>query len=239
LSGMEPLSQRIVMNEMVPGAMKLGPPVEWQIVGVYRSMQNGRPEAGNFPEMDVPFWQCPWPQARITVRSTIDPDVLAKSISDVVQSLDPDLPLSNLQTMDQALEQVAYGSRFLAFLFGGFAGIGMLLAAVGIYGVMSFAVVQRTHEIGVRMALGASRSVVLGMILKDGIVLTIAGFLFGILGAYAVGKVMHGILFNVAAFDYWGFGAVAGALLLAGVVACFVPAHRATLVDPMKALRQE
>jgi putative ABC transport system permease protein len=239
LSGTDPLSQRIVMNEMVPGAMKLGPPVQWQIVGVYRSIQNGRPEAGNFPEMDVPFWQCPWPQARITVRSSVDPSALTKSIGEVVQSLDPELPLSNVETMDQTLEQVAYGSRFLAFLFGGFAGVGMLLAAVGIYGVMSFAVVQRTHEIGVRMALGASRNGVLGMVLRDGMVLATAGFLLGMLGAYGVGKVMHGILFNVAAFDYSAFGAVAGALLLAGMLACFVPAHRATLVDPMKALRQE
>lgn len=189
--------------------------------------------------MDVPFWQSPWPQARITVRSSVDPGVLTKTIGDVVQSHDPDLPLSNLQTMDQTLEQVAYGSRFLACLFGGFAGIGMLLAAVGIYGVMSFAVVQRTHEIGVRMALGASRSGLLGMILKEGMVLAMAGFFWGMLGAYGVGKVMHGILFNVAAFDYSAFGFVAGALLLAGMLACFVPAHRATLVDPMKALRQE
>jgi putative ABC transport system permease protein len=110
---------------------------------------------------------------------------------------------------------------------------------VGIYGVMSFAVVQRTHEIGVRMALGASRGGVLGMILKDGMILALAGFALGIFGAFGVGKVMHGILFNVAAFDYSAFGAVAGALLVAGMLACFVPAHRATLVDPMKALRQE
>jgi putative ABC transport system permease protein len=239
LSGMDPLSQRIVMNELVPGAMKFGPSVEWRIVGVYRDMQNGRPEGGRYPEMDVPFWQCPWPQARITVRSSVEPGVLSKSIGDVVQSLDSELPLSNPETMDQTLERVAYGSRFLAFLFGGFASIGMLLAAVGIYGVMSFAVVHRTHEIGVRMALGSSRTGVLGLILKDGMVLALAGFLLGIFGAYGVGKVMHGILFNVAAFDYSAFGVVAGALLLAGMLACFVPAHRATLVDPMKALRQE
>ncbi|MGB2668071.1 MAG: FtsX-like permease family protein, partial [Candidatus Acidiferrum sp.] len=239
LSGMDPLSQRIVMNEIVPGTMKFGPPVEWQIVGVYRSMQNGRPDAGNFPEMNVPFWQSPWPQALITVRSSVEPAVLTKSIGDVVQSIDPNLPLSNMETMDQSLERMAYGPRFLAFLFGGFAGIGMLLAAVGIYGVMSFAVVQRTHEIGVRMALGASRSGVLRMILKDGMVLALAGFLLGMLGAFGVGKVMHGILFDVAAFDYSAFGAVAGSLLLAGMMACVVPAHRATLVDPIKALRQE
>jgi putative ABC transport system permease protein len=239
LSGMDPLSQRIVMNEIVPGTMKFGPPVEWQIVGVYRSMQNGRPEAQNLPEMNVPFWQSPWPQALITVRSSVEPAILTKSIGDVVQSIDPNLPLSNMETMDQSLERVAYGPRFLAFLFGGFAGIGMLLAAVGIYGVMSFAVVQRTHEIGVRMALGASRNSVLRMILKDGMVLALAGFLLGMLGAFGVGKVMHGILFDVAAFDYSAFGAVAGSLLLAGMLACVVPAHRATLVDPIKALRQE
>jgi putative ABC transport system permease protein len=114
-----------------------------------------------------------------------------------------------------------------------------LLAAVGIYGVMSFSVAQRTHEIGLRMALGASRGRVLGMILREGIILAGVGLALGLCGAYGIGKVVHGFLFNVAAFDYLAFGAVAGALLVAGILACFIPAHRATRVDPMQALRQE
>jgi putative ABC transport system permease protein len=129
--------------------------------------------------------------------------------------------------------------RFTAVLFAGFAAVGLLLAAIGIYGVMSFTVAQRTHEIGLRMALGADHARVLTLILKEGMLLAGAGLLLGFLGAYFVGKVMHGLFLNVAAFDYNAFVAVAAALLLAGLLACFVPAQRATRVDPMRALRHE
>jgi predicted lysophospholipase L1 biosynthesis ABC-type transport system permease subunit len=110
---------------------------------------------------------------------------------------------------------------------------------VGISCVTSFTVAQRTHEIGLRMALGASRGRVLALILKEGMLLAIIGLALGLCGAYAIGKVVHGVLFNVAAFDYTAFGAVAAALLFAGLLACLIPAHRATLVDPIQALRRE
>ncbi|MGA8234219.1 MAG: FtsX-like permease family protein, partial [Candidatus Acidiferrales bacterium] len=153
--------------------------------------------------------------------------------------MDPDLPLGNLRTMDEIVDRSMSGQRFTAFLFGGFAAIALLLASVGIYGVMSFAVAQRTHEIGLRVALGAGQGRVLALILKEGMILASVGLALGVFGAYGVGKVMHGLLYNVAVFDLAAFCAVATALLLAGFLACFIPAHRATLVDPMQALRQE
>ena len=238
LAGVDPLFQRILVEQLVPGVTKLGPPVAWQIVGVYREVRNGRLEE-DFPEIDVPFWQSPWPQARIAVRSAVEPDNLTRSIAGIVQAMDPDLPLGTPRTMDQILDEEMSPQRFTAGLFAGFAAIALLLAAVGIYGVMSFAVAQRTHEIGLRMALGAGQGNVLALILKEGMLLAGIGLALGLLGAYGVGKVMHGLLFNVAVFDFAAFGAVAAALLLAGLLACFIPAHRATLVDPMQALRQE
>jgi putative ABC transport system permease protein len=237
-AGVDPLSQRILVQQLIPGVAKFGDPISWQIVGVYKEVRNGRLEE-DFPEIDVPFWQSPWPQARVAVRAAVEPDNLTRSIAGIVQSIDPDLPLGTPRTMDQVLAESMSPQRFTAFLFGGFATIALLLAAVGIYGVMSFAVAQRTHEIGLRMALGADQRSVLALILKEGMTLAGVGLALGLFGAYAVGKVMHGVLFNVAVFDFAAFGAVAAALLLAGLLACFIPAHRATLVDPMQALRQE
>ena len=237
-AGVDPLSQRVLVEQLVPGVTKYGPPVAWQIVGVYQEVRNGRREQ-DFPEIDVPFWQSPWPQARIAVRAAVQPENLTRSIAGIVQSMDPDLPLGTPRTMDQIMDQSLSPQRFTAGLFAGFAAIALLLAAVGIYGVMSFAVAQRTHEIGLRMALGADQGCVLALILKEGMILAGVGLALGLFGAYGVGKVMHGLLYNVAVFDFAAFGAVAAALLLAGLLACFIPAHRATLVDPMQALRQE
>src|SRR5580658_3052635 len=238
LTGVDPLSQRILVEQLTPGLPKLGPPVAWQIVGVYHNVRNGGPRT-DFAEIDVPFDQSPWPQALVAVRAAVEPDNLTRSIAGMVQSMDPDLPLGTPRTMEQIMDRSLSQQRFTAGLFAGFAAIALLLAAVGIYGVMSFAVAQRTHEIGLRMALGAGQGRVLALILKEGMILAGVGLALGLFGAYGVGKVMHGLLYNVAVFDFAAFGAVAAALLLAGLLACFIPAHRATLVDPMQALRQE
>jgi predicted permease len=238
LTGLDPLAQHVLAEQLVPGVEKLGPQIAWQIVGVYRDVRNVSPDR-DLPEMDVPFWQSPWPQAQIAVRSAEDPEILSKSIGAIVQSIDSDLPISNIRTMDQLLDEMLAGVRFMAYLFGGFAGLALVLAGVGIYGVMSFTVAQRTHEIGLRMALGAARGQVLRLILGEGMLLAAIGLALGLSAAYGVGKLMHRIFFNVPVFDYPAFGVVAGALLFAGLLACFIPAHRATLVDPMQALRQE
>jgi putative ABC transport system permease protein len=237
-AGADPLSQRILVQQLVPGTPKFGDATAWQIVGVYKEVRNGRLQE-DFPEIDVPFWQSPWPQALIAVRSEVEPENLTRNVAGIVQSMDPDLPLGTPRTMQQIMDRSLSQDRFTAGLFGGFAAIALLLAAVGIYGVMSFAVAQRTHEIGLRMALGADQGSVLALILKEGMILAGVGLALGLFGAYGVGKVMHGLLYNVAVFDFAAFAAVAAALLLAGLLACFIPAHRATLVDPMQALRQE
>ena len=239
LNGVDPLTQTILVEQIVPGVTKLGPPIPWQIVGVYHDIRNGGPRDDGFPEMDVPFAQSPEPTAAIGVRAAIDPATLTRSITEIVQSMDPNLPLSEVKTMDQIKDESLAGDRFTAALFGGFAAVALILAALGIYGVMSFAVAQRTHEIGLRMALGAGRFNVLSLILKEGMLLAGVGLLLGLAGAYGVGKAMHSIFYNVGTIDFAAFSAVAAALLLAALLACFIPAHRATLVDPMQALREE
>ncbi len=238
-AGVDPLTQTVLVEQLIPGVTKLGPPIPWQIVGVYHNVRNGGLHGEGFPEIDVPFAQSPWPQATVAVRASLDPAALTRSIGEIVQSMDPNLPLAEVKTMDQIKDQSLAGDRFAAALFGGFAAVALILAALGIYGVMSFAVAQRTHEIGLRMALGAGRNRVLALILKEGMILACIGLILGLGGAYGVGKAMHSIFYNVGTIDFAAFSAVAAALLLAALLACFIPARRATLVDPMQALRQE
>ncbi|MGO9598089.1 MAG: FtsX-like permease family protein [Isosphaeraceae bacterium] len=137
--------------------------------------------------------------------------------------------------MDESIDS----ERFEAILFGSFSGVALLLAALGIYGVMAFEVEQRTHEIGLRMALGAGRVQVLALILKDGMIQALAGLVLGLGGAYFAGRAMQNRLHGVGAIDPAALGAVAAVLLIAALLACFVPARRATKVDPMVALREE
>jgi putative ABC transport system permease protein len=239
LSGADPLTQRVLVEQLTPGVAKLGPPAEWQIVGVYHNVHNGGPKGEGFPEIDVPFSQSPWPEAGIAVRASGDPAALSKSISEIVLSMNPNLPLAEVKTMDQIKDESMAGDRFGAFLFGTFAGAALLLAALGIYGVMSFAVVQRRHEIGLRMALGAGQRSVLALILKEGMLLAFLGLVVGLGGAYLVGRTMHSLMYGVGAVDFTAFSAVAAVLLVSALLACYVPALRASNVDPMQALREE
>ena len=234
----DPLTQRLIVEDLIPGVTKLGPPVEWQIVGVVRNVRNGIRNDG-FPEIDVPFWQSPWPQVGMAVRTTGDPIAMSKSIAAAVHSLDPDLALANVKPMDQLRDESLVTDRFTSLLYVSFAGVALLLATIGIYGVMAFAVAQRTHEIGLRMALGASRDHVLGLILKEGIMLAAIGLGLGLVGACFVGRAMRGLLYGVGTIDVAAFSVVAAAMLTAALVACYVPANKAAKVDPMVALRYE
>jgi putative ABC transport system permease protein len=239
LEGVNPLTQRIAVEQLIPGVTKLGPYIEWQIVGVYHNVHNDGMVAEGFPEIDVPFWQSPWPSSSVAVRTSLDPATSTKSISDIVLSMNPNLPLAEVKTMDQIKDESMAGDRFSAFLFGSFAGLALLLAALGIYGVMSFAVAQRTHEIGLRIALGAGQNRVVRLIIREGMTLAAIGLLVGLAGAYAVGRVMHSLFTGVGALDPVAFAGVAALLLLSALLACYVPALRAAKVDPMQALREE
>ena len=237
LSQVDPLAQRVVVQQPIPGATQLGPAREWQIVGVYRDVHNGAVQGNAFPEINVPFWQSPWPNARIAVRTAGDPASVANSIAAIVQSMDSDLPLERVRTMDQVVDESLAGDRFATALLGSFAGIALILAAIGIYGVMSFSVAQQTHEIGLRMALGAAPGQVLFLVLREGMLLALTGLALGLGGTFFVGRTMQSLLYGVTGVDPLAVGSVAVLLLGSAVLACYIPARRATQVDPMTALR--
>jgi putative ABC transport system permease protein len=236
LGNADPIGQRILIEQLIPGVPRLGPLVEWQIVGVFR-VHSGRHEG--FPEVDVPFWQSPWSQANLAVRMTGDPAAMIKSVAAAVNSMEPDLALADVKTMEQLVDDSLVGDRFVTALFAAFSAVALALAVVGIYGVMAFAVAQRTHEIGLRMALGAGREQVLRLILREGVVLSLSGLGLGLVGACFVGRVLRGLLYGVSTIDFAAFGAVAAILLAAALLACYLPARRAANVDPMVALRYE
>jgi putative ABC transport system permease protein len=238
-SGVDPLAQRLLVEQLAAGVPKLGPPIEWRVVGVYQDVRNRGLRGEVFPEIQVPFVQSPWPQTAIAVRALVDPNSLLKSISGVVQSLDPNLPVAFARTMDELLIESRAGDRFAALLFAGFAGIALMLAVLGIYGVMSFAVAQRSHEIGVRLALGADQRNVMSLILKEGMILTGLGLALGFGGAFLVGRVMRGFWYQVRTIDFSVLSVVASILLVAALLACYLPARRAAQVDPMHALHTD
>ncbi|HEY6403218.1 MAG TPA: FtsX-like permease family protein, partial [Blastocatellia bacterium] len=237
--GVDPLTQRILIDELIPGRQQVGQPVEWQIVGVVNNVRNGQGLRRESQQIYAPFWQSPWPRASITARTSGDPTSVTGGIAAVVNSIDPDLPLAGVRTMDQHIEEVLAFDRFGMVLYGSFAALALLLAAVGIYGVMNFAVTQRVNEFGVRMALGAGGSNILKMVLREGGTLAFIGMVFGLGGAYLVGRAMHSNLYGVSAMDIGSFGVAALTLLAAALLACYVPARRASKVDPMVALRCE
>jgi putative ABC transport system permease protein len=237
-SGVDPLSQRILVEELIPGKTQLGPPLDWQIVGVFNNVRDGNLRE-DYPVIFVPFWQSSWPQAMVGVRTAGEPASLTRSIAAAVNEVDPDLPLAGVTTMEQIVSESLSVDRFGMLLYASFATLALLLAAVGIYGVMAFAVSQRIHEIGVRMALGASRVQVFAMILRDGAILALVGVVVGLAGAYLVGRAMRATLYGVGAIDPIVFSAVSFVLLLAALLACIFPARHASKVDPIVALRQE
>ena len=237
LSNVDPLTQRISVEEFVPGAPR-GKALEWQIVGVYHNLRGGNVREDN-PQITVPFVQSPWPQASMVIKTAGDPKAAMKSITAAVASVDPDMPLAGLRTVDDIISESLAIDRFSVVLFASFGALGLLLAAVGIYGVMAFAVAQRTHEFGVRMALGAQRSRVISLVLKEGTILAISGTLIGLGGAYLVGRAMRSTLYGVDALDVRAFTGVSLLLLAAALLACWFPAWRASRVEPLEALRYE
>ena len=237
LKGKDPLREQVSVEQLVPGVTKLGPAVPWQIVGVYRNVRNGlRHERA---EILVPFWQSPWTSAGIGVRTAEAPATMVHSIAAAVHRVDPMIALDHPQTMVEVHDEVLAGDRFTLILYATFAVIALLLAAVGIYGVMRYSVEQRSHEIAVRMALGATRGRVVRLIVLEGVVLAAIGLGVGLIGAYFIGRAMQSSLYGVSAMDYRAFAAVGAVLMIAALAACCLPALRAASTEPMKVLRTE
>jgi putative ABC transport system permease protein len=147
--------------------------------------------------------------------------------------------MTRVRTMDQVISESLVTDRFTVLVFGTFAILALFLAAIGIYGVMTFSVAQRNHELGIRIALGAGSSQVLGLVVGEGMWAALIGMAIGLPGVYLVGKTLKGLLYNVGALDVRALTGVALVLLASALVACYVPARRATRIDPLAALRQE
>ena len=237
LSGVDPLTQRVSVDELIPGG-RIGEAREWQIVGVFQNVRAAGVRE-EFPEVNVPFWQNPWPQTSMIVRTEGDPKQVITSVASAINSVDPDLPLAGVRTVDDIVSESLAIDRFSMVLFTCFGLLGLALAGVGIYGVMAFGVAQRTQEFGVRMALGAQRSQVVKLVMKEGVIVAVVGALIGLGGAYLVGRAMQSTLYGVGAMDKVAVGWTAVMLLAVALIACLIPALRASRVEPMVALRDQ
>jgi putative ABC transport system permease protein len=234
-TGAEPLGQQLVLDG--PDGRPL-PPRE--IVGVVGNVRFEGLNGEEVAEYYIPFQQSPAPTMEVVVRSKgPDAAALAPAVRGALKDVDPNMLIWETRTMDELVGRSVAPQRFNVALLGLFAALALMLAAVGIYGVMSYTVTQRTHEIGIRMALGARGRDVLRMVVRQGMLLTLLGLAVGLVGALALTRLMSSLLYGVSATDPLVFAAVS--LLLAGValLSCYVPARRATKVDPMVALRYE
>ena len=175
----------------------------------------------------------------LVLRSAIDPASLTPAVRDAVAAIDKDQPVFNVNTMKQLVDDSVATRHITLVLLGLFSGLALLLAAIGIYGVISYSVQQRTHEIGIRMALGAQRRDVLRLVVGQGVKLAALGIGIGIAAAFGLTRLMASLLFGVGAYDPVAFMAAALLLLLVAIAACYIPARRAIAVDPMVALRYE
>ena len=175
----------------------------------------------------------------LIVRTDGDPVALAPAIRETVRRMDKDLPVVDLASMDKLLSVSLARARFSTVVLGGFAGIALLLAVIGTYGVLSYGVTERTHEIGIRVALGAKQADVLGMVLRQGLVLAASGVAIGMLAAFGVTRLMTSLLFGTSATDPVTYAGVVCLLAVVALAACYIPARRASRVDPMVALRYE
>ena len=239
LHGVNPLDQRLLLGKLIPN-QKIGQPSEWQIVGVFHDIRNGQHLGDKAaPQIFASFWQIPWPWTGLAVRTALDPDPISHSIRDVVAHTLTGYSFGDVRTMQQVVNTQMTGDRFGMVLFGGFAILALLLSALGIYGVMAFAVVQRSHEIGLRMALGAQQRDVVRLILFDGMRLALAGVGIGLVGVILLGRLMRSTLYGIHTIDGASFTLVAFLLLAVAFAASWLPARRSAGVDPMIALRQE
>ncbi len=214
------------------------PPMR-EIVGVVGNVRHLKLDAAEDAEFYAPHAQIPFDSMTIVVKSENDPRGLSGAIQQEVSAIDKDLPVFEIKTLDDYVAGAVARPRFNTLLLAIFAGLALVLTAVGLYGVMSYAVAQRTHEIGIRMALGAQSSDVLKLVVSQGMLLTLIGVAIGLVAAFALTRLMSSLLYGVSATDPLTFVIVAATLSAVALAACWLPARRATKVDPMVALRYE
>jgi putative ABC transport system permease protein len=231
--GRDPIGKRLVYTgTKSPPDLIIGVVGDVKITGLDEAVK---------PVLYYPFRQSPAPVTTLVVRTNGDPNALVSSVRNEIQILEPEVAFFNVRTMEEMISTTpaSFMRRFPALLISIFAGVALLLASIGIYGVVSYSVTQQTHYIGVRMALGAQASDILKMVIKQGLVLALAGVAIGVVAALALMRLLSSLLFEVRTNDGGTFAVVVGTLLLVALLACYLPARRATKVDPLVALRYE
>jgi putative ABC transport system permease protein len=235
--GNDPIGRRIQTGDPTPGA-------PWEtIVGVVGDVKYSGLDSPPGPTLYVPYNENGWvlwsSQMYLVVRSNEGASEIVPAIRSQLASMDSALPLAHIRTMDQLLDESLVEQRFRTWLVSGFAVLALLLSAIGIYGLISYSVSQRTREIGVRMALGAQRSSVLVLVLKEGLKVVAFGLLLGLVGSVSAMRIIRSLLYSTSTTDALSFIATSLTLIAVALVACYIPARRATKVDPMVALRYE
>lgn len=239
-----PIGAGIVVERAVDTATPKGTRVQFnrrqlEIVGVVGDVRQLGLDDTPGSELYIPYAQWPSDEMYIVVRTQSQPSSLIPIVEKAVWSVDPDEAVTDVRTMDEWVSKEAASRRFMLQLIGAFALIAIALAAVGIYGVLSCWMRQRTHEMGIRMALGAQQRDVLKLVLGQGTRLALIGVALGVAAALELTRLMSSLLFGVSATDPLTFVAVALVLVATGMLACYIPARRAMRVDPMTALRHE
>ena len=231
----DPVGKRINFGGNNPD----GQPIWWEIVGVAADVRNLELRDEASPEFYLSALQDTWTGMSVVVRTAVEPASLAPEVRRIVAEVDKSAPVSEVKTMEHIVSEAVTQPRFNLFLLGLFGAIALLLSAAGIYGVTAYSVTQRTHEFGIRMALGAQVGDVLKMILGQGMLLIVAGIVVGLLASFALTRLMKSLLFGVSVTDPLTFVATTLLLTLVALLACYIPARRATKVDPLVALRYE
>ena len=247
-----PSTPSVVVNEtfartFFPGEDPLGKRVRFgdddspwfTIVGISADVRTRGAREATLAETFIPYWQFTEPGMTILLRTAGDPALLSAPLRQAVAALDRNVPVAGLGTLAAIVADSIEQPRFFALLAGAFAALALVLAAIGIYGVMAYVVSQRTSEIGVRMALGATSHEIFRLVLGDGLRLTAVGIVIGAAGSVAVGRWLESLLYGVGSGDRLTLAATAALLLTVAMAACLLPARRAMRVDPMAALRAE
>jgi len=231
--GEDPVGKQIRQGQLQNESRRL------EVIGVVNDMKLNGVDQETSMQTYILYDQAPGTGLGVVVRTKYDALAVAPSVERAIHEIDKDLPLFSIATMDQMMHDSLSQRRLTLVLLGSFAALALILAAIGIYGVISYAVRQRTHELGIRLALGAQPRNILTMILRQGLTLSLTGVLVGLVAAVVLTRLMRSLLFGVEPVDNLTFGMIAGVLLLVAAVACWIPARRATRVDPMIALRNE
>jgi putative ABC transport system permease protein len=237
-AGADPIGQRVLIQDVVPSGAALGPEIPWQVVGVVadeRVRAIGDKSAGVYVTVD----QSPTTFVSLIIRTRVDPRTLQRTIADAVHEINRDQALPDVQTLSEIKASSMQADRLRTMLLFAFAGVAVLLAAVGLYGVISYSVTKRTREIGVRTALGATTRGILLLITKEGMTLVAMGVAIGAAAALALTDSLSSFLFGVTARDPLAFALSAVLLTIVALVACYVPARRAARLDSLVALRYE